>query len=1117
MSFCRFLMFTLLTGCFMMCTMGEDTVTPSGFLRAKFHENKDCWELLPQQRSVLKGILTDVDADRNKGVRLEISSRDAYVGQMEFINQAGVSHRESFLIRNRDGYQTYVLDMSGNSLWTGRLKEINLHFISRDNHTRDPREIVYLRSPKVMARANFLPSKLSGRVELDTLLPGNTYCLAGAELLRLAYCDIDGNEKELKFSENQEFILPVDAMIIILVLQPAAAAELFLTRHRELRPPSASKMDWKASWIWYPEKKVIDNSRRYFKKEFILPENVKSAWACVTADDKFQMSVNGVPVGKGDNWGIPQIIDMKMALRSGQQNTIVIDVFNFLGGAGVRAEFAFKTEDGETISLLTGTGWESSRDCRKWKSAAVVPGPMTPYVDVALATNLKAGGLTAAPAKISLRPGFPSTGLRWKGKQPEILVDGETFLPYAYHFSGGFFHSPLPELPIVDECVKSGVHLYTITDEYYLNKVWPEEKRFNFVPFDHCIRNLLARDPKAKIILEPSLNMPKWWQMKYPGEIIRTFDPSRGWKTQLPSPASMQWRKDGARYLEALMKHMEKSDYARSIIAVLPSALQTIEWIYWPLQVRSSADMSDYSEASVREFRHFVKQKYGKVEKLRHVYHDPDVEFESLALPLPEQLSGSEIGVFRNPEQSQYAIDYWEFRNRICADTVLFFCRLVKEVSGGRLLSGSYFGYFLEHIPHENLVRSGHIMLDRIVKDPSVDILCAPADYLFRMPDLPAGAMAPADTLRLHNKLWIQEDDIRGYLSKKSYMGRDNQYSHGKTDTPIDNVELLRKQYAFNRAQGYGFWWYDLNGGWFNNAHIFQALLGRWVLREKESRYDKHQFDFPVEVAWVIDGYHSLYTRMTGVVPLASRSQFKTFNRMPAPRDVIQLTDFRDCKLPEYKIYIFLNCFVVSPELRERIHRQLSRNNAVAVWIGTAGFFNGVTGQAPDCANVEKLTGFRTELVKSSKSVTTVLKDLGKTITWRYPGTADPLFVIRDPSAKCLSRDGKLTVVAEKKMQGWRSIFFTGHYLPPEALEILFRCAGVHLYSNVFQDYFYMGYGFAGMNIVKSGKKQLSFPMSADIMDYETGEILQRNVKTFYFDAKAGTTRLFSVRYSGKQ
>ena len=68
------------------------------------------------------------------------------------------------------------------------------------------------------------------------------------------------------------------------------------------------------------------------------------------------------------------------------------------------------------------------------------------------------------------------------------------------------------------------------------------------------------------------------------------------------------------------------------------------------------------------------------------------------------------------------------------------------------------------------------------------------------------------------------------------------------------------------------------------------------------------------------------------------------------------------------------------------------------------------------------------------------------------------------------------------------------------------------MYSDDLQDYFYLGRGFAGISIVRSGEKKLVFPVPVEIADYETGRILQKGVREFCFSGKAGTTRLFSIR-----
>ncbi len=68
------------------------------------------------------------------------------------------------------------------------------------------------------------------------------------------------------------------------------------------------------------------------------------------------------------------------------------------------------------------------------------------------------------------------------------------------------------------------------------------------------------------------------------------------------------------------------------------------------------------------------------------------------------------------------------------------------------------------------------------------------------------------------------------------------------------------------------------------------------------------------------------------------------------------LSDIENPKLPDYKLYIFLNTFHVTPPQRAAIQAKLRKNGATALWVYAPGY---IDGQKCDVTNMTALTGIK--------------------------------------------------------------------------------------------------------------------------------------------------------------
>ena len=150
---------------------------------------------------------------------------------------------------------------------------------------------------------------------------------------------------------------------------------VFLNRQPH-RSPTASASESEpldgAKWIWFDEgdpAAAAPVARRYFRRSFVLPDgaSVESATASLTADNTFELFVNGKRIGTGDNFHEVSEFQIGTQLKPGT-NVLAVVVDN--GGdapnpAGLIASVQLRLRGGEKLVVRTD---------REWRAAASVSG-----------------------------------------------------------------------------------------------------------------------------------------------------------------------------------------------------------------------------------------------------------------------------------------------------------------------------------------------------------------------------------------------------------------------------------------------------------------------------------------------------------------------------------------------------------------------------------------------------------------------------------------------------------------------------------------------------------------------------------------------------------------------
>ena len=158
---------------------------------------------------------------------------------------------------------------------------------------------------------------------------------------------------------------------------------------------------------------------RSFRRQLVLDADVESATCVVTADNGFELYVNGKKIGEGDNWADPKSFDLSPALLKGVNQILVVG--HNAGKAPNVAALIFQVnvslKGGARVKMATDSAWE-------W----------TKSVPNARGTFAAVGKAKAKSAEIAWQPVALVKAEVWRkaeGRMAEMLagMDGTSSLP----------------------------------------------------------------------------------------------------------------------------------------------------------------------------------------------------------------------------------------------------------------------------------------------------------------------------------------------------------------------------------------------------------------------------------------------------------------------------------------------------------------------------------------------------------------------------------------------------------------------------------------------------------------------------------------------------------------
>ena len=751
---------------------------------------------------------------------------------------------------------------------------------------------------------------------------------------------------------------------------------------------------------------------------------------------------------------------------------------------------------------------------------------------------------------------------------PTYIVNGEAKAAYWYIYAPSS-----PELSL-ERISESGIETI-VNFDFKFGKyesgtdLWQENGTLDFDKVDSTLNTMVAASPDANIVVTLGLWAPDWWHEKNPGQITAHMDAnlkvveSNGSQVSF---GSTLWRDQCVELIQRTFAHMREQKYYAKIAGVRIAAGGTAENIIFDSQ--SDEFTPDYSAAALEYFRNWAKETYKTIENLRIVWNDPTIEsFETIDFPDYNELrvDAGTNGLY-DPKTQQKLIDFRKLAGYMTSDCLNTWAKAIKEATDYKLIVGCYYGYLWAGPSYGVATQE----MSSIYGSPYLDFFFAPAGYNERQLGEGEYSEAVSDSARAYGKLFITEQDNRTCLSM-AYAGTKwnttRDFSVGVTHTFNDSILQQKRDAAYNICNGNGQWHYDMLGGWFNDDQLLEMTNDfndefnylNYVERDVINEMALIVPDSNVEYSrWALtqDGD---YAKAAGAVRMqyVYKWQRKELDKAGAGYDVYGLSTMVDGLVPEHKIYVFLNPYVLTKPELEAIERNCKQNGKICIFLMEAGYGYNTDDleeklaelQSENCKigyseqNMKDFTGFdiKVEMLnpRQGEAGQVKLTDSESVITKNSVGSKfgamtssisyfrRKLWVEDDGSDSfvklgVLANDERKIGFAMKKMPTadgngeWTSIWCAAPYLSQEVYRGILEYAGVHVWTEDNSLILWHNSSYVGAHSASSGNKTIYLDGYYSVYDVFAKKYVSMNTNVIEYYNDVNNTKLYRLSEPNK-
>lgn len=707
-----------------------------------------------------------------------------------------------------------------------------------------------------------------------------------------------------------------------------------------------------------------------------------------------------------------------------------------------------------------------------------------------------------APAAGSLLPRFMARVVHPADHRglAQVVVDEQEHAPFFFFVNTETAASG----EVVDSQIRAaaavGIHLYSGVMYLPFKNIHGDR---SFGAIDALLQQVLAADPNAFLLPRLQCVPTNYWARTHPDEMARYADGSEG----DVSMASGEFWADSVDAIEALIAHL--SDPATvGGDRVIGFHLDKGEWFY------DREAGYDYSVPNVTAYQNWLHAKYQQPYALRAAWFQGAATFEDVSVPpwTPPSARPDTMPVYSSRRDQQWP-DYAQFASDLVAEAITGIASAVKTLSDGRMLVAVSYGYTLEFATRND---SGHLALGTVLQSPHIDILAGPNSYTSRSAGSPASFGAPVDSVALHGKLWLVEDDTKTFLAQSETDDTYNPKIAGGADTQAAH----QRHFGAALAHRAGVTWMDLWGqGWLDSPDIWRELGG---LRDQANRLAQIAPAVPVspDVVVFVDEASLAYLKSNGAglgLSLVGKTR-DLLLRTGASVGFYLQSDVTHADLPDAKLYLFLNALRVTTRERLAIREKLQRAGKTLAWVYAAGLFDehGLSEE-----EIGETVGMALRLQPWNSRGGSQISEARHPLLERLRGgkrtigqdeVLNPSYAVTDPQAIVLGEytsTGAVSLAAREHPAGWKSVFFGDPHLTVELLRGLLTYAGAGLYDTQDDVTYASGEGVLLVHAPFTGQRTLTLPRAATVYDVMEDRIIAANTRTFRAFLRARTSRLF--------
>ena len=604
---------------------------------------------------------------------------------------------------------------------------------------------------------------------------------------------------------------------------------------------------------------------------------------------------------------------------------------------------------------------------------------------------------------------------------------------------------------------------------------------YTFKRLDHLATSLLRVRPESYILVGIDMRPSAAWKAENPDEMMLREDGSKLLQHNRPviSYGSDKLLADSLEFLDALINFVNSKPWGSRVVAYQPwSNTENDSYIGGiacnnMIADRSKLQLGDHHPGALKKFREFLRQRYNNdVKALQYAWNDPKVTFENARVT--NKMLGSQDGersFFRNVKNSQAAIDYWTFFPSLLGNYKRAMAEFIKRKTNNKALVFVHYGAVLNNLtrPQPTGIRlhGSNYDLETLLRDKNIDMYVQAMPYHRRQAGDGIVVYQPTSSMALHKRMYMADYDIRTIAAGTLNFGRHR--SIYETDS------LIKRDLAWMYTRQAGAWFADMSQGSYLDFHEGKSS---WIGAAEAAEPAGRMLELFRKLANSTQGHkpsaemaffysmqsparEDLLNSAVVYYNLIDKMAFKEFTLLGAPYDVYTAEDLLHKELPEYKLYVFMNLFYVTPEQRAAIEK-LKRGGKTLVFLYAPGF---VGDKSFDVKKASELCNMTLKEIKTPEIMTQTLEKsdhpllrgvAGQSMDARgwsscepvHPEKVTPNFEITDKNVTVLGRNRRnMPVMALKKLDNCNIIYSAVPFLSRAMLRNIAAFAGVHLYS----------------------------------------------------------------------